>query len=88
MFGFTLQKLLVLAAIVAAVWYAFKFVGRLDQRRKREIKAGRAGANPAGGAATDAGVPEKPEEMVQCPVCESYVAAQGVGPCGRDDCPY
>ncbi len=86
MFGISLQKLLVLAAIVTAVWYAFKFIGRLDQRRKREIKARRD--NPAGGAATDAGVPEKPEEMVQCPVCESYVAAQGVGPCGRDDCPY
>ncbi len=86
MFGFTLQKLLVLAAIVTAVWYAFKFIGRLDQRRKREIKARRD--SPAGGAATDAVVAEKPEEMVQCPVCESYVAARGVGPCGRDDCPY
>ncbi len=82
MFGFSLSKLLVLAAIVAAVWYGFKFVDRLDKRRKREIKARRD--NPAG--AVD--VPEKPEEMVQCPVCESYVAAQGVGPCGRDDCPY
>ncbi len=79
MFGFSLSKLLVLAAIVMAVWYAFKFIARLDQRRKREIKARHD--NPAG-------VPEKPEEMVQCPVCQSYVAAQGVGPCGRDDCPY
>ncbi len=86
MFGFSLSKLLVLAAIVATVWYAFKFVDRLDKRRKREIKARRD--NPAGGAATDVGVPETPEEMVQCPVCESYVAARGVGPCGRDDCPY
>ena len=84
MFGFSLQKLLVLAAIVMAVWYAFKFIGRLDQRRKREIKARRDTA--AGGGVAD--VPGKPEEMVQCPVCESYVAAQGVGPCGRDDCPY
>ena len=86
MFGFSLQKLLVLAAILAAIWYAFKFIGRLDQRRKRQLKARRD--NPAGGGAADAGVPGMPEEMVQCPVCESYVAARGVGPCGRDDCPY
>ncbi len=82
MFGISLQKLLVLAAIVTAVWYAFKFIGRLDQRRKREIKARR---DTPGGVAD---VPGKPEDMVQCPVCESYVTAQGVGPCGRDDCPY
>ena len=84
MFGFSLTKLLVLAAIVSAIWYAFKLIGRLDQRRKREIKARRD--NPGGGGVAD--VPGKPEEMVQCPVCESYVAALGVGPCGRDDCPY
>ena len=82
MFGFSLTKLLVLAAIVSAIWYAFRLIGRLDQRRKREIKARRD--NPGGVA----DVPGKPEEMVQCPVCESYVAALGVGPCGRDDCPY
>lgn len=88
MFGFSLQKLLVLAAIVVAVWYAFKLVGRLDQRRKRVIKAGRQGANPGGRDAPASGVPEKPQEMVQCPVCKAYVAARGVGNCGRDDCPY
>ena len=82
MFGFSLTKLLVLAAIVSAIWYGFKLIGRLDQRRKHEIKARR---DDSGGAAN---VPGKPEEMVQCPVCESFVAAQGVGPCGRDDCPY
>ena len=82
MFGFSLTKLLVLAAIVSAIWYGFKLIGRLDQRRKHEIKARRD--NPGGAA----NVPGKPEEMVQCPVCESFVAAQGVGPCGRDDCPY
>ncbi len=82
MFGFSLSKLLVLAAIVSAIWYAFRLIGRLDQRRKREVKARRD--NPGGVA----DLPGKPEDMVQCPVCESYVTAQGVGPCGRDDCPY
>ncbi len=84
MFGFSLSKLLVLAAIVSAIWYAFKLIGRLDQRRKRELKARRGNSGGVGAA----NVPGKPEEMVQCPVCDSYVTAQGVGPCGRDDCPY
>ena len=39
MFGLpSLQKLLVLAAIVALVWYGFKFVGRLQEARKANAK--------------------------------------------------
>ncbi len=43
MLGFSIQKLLVLASIIAAVWYGFKLVGRLDQTR-------RTGAQAKGGA--------------------------------------
>ena len=57
MFGFSLQKLLVLAAIVAAVWYGFKWVSRLQKQRDAEAKVpprkrrwpggfGRAGKEP------------------------------------------
>ncbi len=89
MFGFSLYKLLVLAAILGAVWYAFKFIGRLDQRRKRALKTRREGANgeTAGGVAASGGV-ARAEEMVECPVCKVYVAAGGAGNCGRGDCPY
>lgn len=73
MFGFSLPKLLVLAAIIAAVWYGFKFLGRLEAKRKAELKSAKKG----GGA----------QNMVLCPVCETYVAA-GAASCGRDDCPY
>ena len=38
MLGFSIQKLLVLAAVIAAVWFAFKFVGRLQQARDAEAK--------------------------------------------------
>ena len=34
MLGFSLQKLLVLATIVAAVWYGFRWVSRLQEARK------------------------------------------------------
>lgn len=75
------SKLLVLAAIIAAVWMGFRLVGRLDKARKDEARR-----QARGGAAA------KPradvEETVKCPVCGAYVAARGAGFCGRPDCPY
>jgi uncharacterized protein len=77
MFGFT--KILVLGAIVIAVWYGFKFIGRLDQRRKRELADARR---------TKADAAEDVGEMVKCRTCGVFVAARGAGNCGRGDCPY
>jgi hypothetical protein len=37
MFGIGFGKLLLLVLIVVAVWYGFKFVGRLDQKRKQYL---------------------------------------------------
>ena len=37
MLGFSLSKLMVLAAILGAVWYGFKLIGRLDEARKRKV---------------------------------------------------
>jgi uncharacterized protein len=34
MFGASLQKLIVLIAIVTAVWYGFRFIGRLAAERR------------------------------------------------------
>ena len=72
MFGFSITKLLVLAAIIAAVWYGFKWVTRMRDIRdaaeaEREVTA---------------------EEMVRCPKCDAYVVAKGASDCGRDGCPY
>jgi uncharacterized protein len=68
-----LQKILLLVAIVAIVWYGFKLVGRLDRQRKDKL-------------ARDArkGV----AETVQCPVCDAYIAEDSRNNCGRPDCPY
>jgi hypothetical protein len=82
MFGFGFGKLLVLAAIVAAVWYGFKFVGRMQEvERNRQ----RGGGRPAKRGR------EKPgtvEDTVQCPVCGAYVVARSAAACDRPDCPY
>ena len=90
MFGFSLQKLLVLAAIVGAVWYGFKLVGRLQEARRLEAEA-QARGRPSAARRNTAGAKGQTattEEMVQCPVCKTYVAARSTDNCGRADCPY
>ena len=83
MFGIpSLGKLLVLAAIVAIVWYGFKMVGRMDAARKNK-PVGRDRGNRGGRNA-----PADVEDTVQCPVCKAYVVANSTSPCDRPDCPY
>ena len=75
MFGF--GKILVLAVIIAAVWYGFKFVGRLQANRQEELKDARREGN-----SKDAG------DMVKCPQCAAFVVAGGVAKCSKSECPY
>ncbi|MEE8188447.1 MAG: hypothetical protein V3T80_04505 [Kiloniellales bacterium] len=90
MFGFSLQKLIVLVAVIAAVWYGFKFISRLHDKREAEAKLdqGRAGRTRSGVGAGPDSTGAVAQDMVQCQVCEAYVPARGAGHCGRDDCPY
>lgn len=94
MLGFSIQKLLVLAGVIAAVWYGFKFIGRLQQARDAEAKA--AGTKRAsfadqmrdwvtGRKGSGGG---EAEDLVACPKCGAYVAVRGATSCGRSDCPY
>jgi hypothetical protein len=91
MFGFSLQKLLVLVGIVTAVWYAFRLVGQMADARK-------GGNEPKGAARVAEAVrkrwagrkrapPREVEDMEQCRRCGSFVA-RGAGPCERPGCPY
>ncbi len=94
MLGFSIQKLLFTVAVVVAVWYGFKWVGRMKQIRDKEAKdrlrRDAVGGNGGGGAS--GGAPGEPhadaEEMVECAVCGAFVAVRGAKSCGRDDCPY
>ena len=90
MFGLpSLQKLIVLAVVVAVVWYGFKFLGRLQQARKEEAKLREAqGGKPARKAdsrkaAKEAGGQGQVEDLVQCPGCGAYVQAGTTCDCGR-----
>lgn len=92
MFGFSLQKLLFTGIVIAAIWYGFKWIGRLQERndalsreRARRMKAEDALNKSAGsgGRAT----PEV-EEMIECPTCGAFVPAVGARNCGKSGCPY
>lgn len=75
MFGFSLPKLLVLAAIIAAVWYGFKWVSRYNQVQQSKAKKAKDDVLPA-------------SEMTACPQCGTYVVADEARSCDREDCPY
>ncbi|MCZ6861067.1 MAG: hypothetical protein O7I42_12485 [Alphaproteobacteria bacterium] len=75
MFGFSIGKLAVLAAIIAAVWYGFKLYHRLEAKRAAE-QLGRRDSKDTG------------EAMVECKACGVYNPASGAKNCGRADCPY
>jgi uncharacterized protein len=71
-----LQKLLLLLAVLAIVWYGFKYVGRLTQQRQRKIAEKEERARK--------GI----SDTVQCPVCDAYIAEDLKSDCGKADCPY
>ena len=75
MFGFSIAKILVLAAIVAAVWYGFKIIGRRNQSSKVDRDESENSRISA-------------EETVECPRCGTYIVPDSAGLCGRADCPY
>jgi len=91
MFGFSLPKLVFTIVAVLVVWYGFRWFNRLrDGRgaspRPAARKTGRtkARAGQGGAKATEVDI----EEMVQCDLCKTFVAAKGTRSCGRDGCPY
>ena len=90
MLGFSIQKLLFTIAVVVAVWYGFKWVGRMKIKRDAQAKAQlrRQASGGAGDLGAASGATDDIEEMVECAACGAFVAAGGAKSCGRDDCPY
>jgi len=76
MFGlFSLPKLIFTAAIIAAVWYGFKWLGQRQKIQKRAERENlRAGSKRTEGPVV--------EDMVQCPDCGAYVPDDGRHKCG------
>ncbi len=79
MLGFSLTKLLVLAAAIALVWYGFKWAGRVNRQRT-------GGEVPRDDPAK--AELESAEELSKCDVCGTFVPVEGARDCGRAECPY
>ena len=77
MLGLSLPKILILALIVAIIWYWSKGL-RSDARSSRDERQGGGGGNQSSGT----------ETLVACPVCKAYVVEGSAKSCGRADCPY
>lgn len=87
MFEMSLGKLLLLALIILAVWYGFRYAARVEAVRqaKRAGAQGRRGGGTIGGART----PAPPvEDLVKCQRCGAFVAANGAANCGKPGCPW
>ncbi|MEQ8666336.1 MAG: hypothetical protein RIC16_11495 [Rhodospirillales bacterium] len=88
MFGFSISKLLFTIVAIAAIWYGFKFIKRVQDReddsvsQRRRPGVGSANRTPADRDDDDV------ETMIECRTCGSFVAASGARSCGREDCPY
>lgn len=92
----SLSKLLMLALVIGAVWYGWRWVARVEaigRERLRERERRRGGmATPDAGPNAPAGAPSAPrmqaEDMEKCPECGAYVAPRSAVSCGRPACPY
>ena len=84
MFGFSIQKLLFTLLVIAVVWYGFKMLARLQERRD-SAAAGKRAPQRRGARAS---APADAEDMVACALCGTFVAPAHARSCGRDDCPY
>ena len=81
MFGFpSLTKLLLLVAIISAIWFGFRLIGQLDRQRRDAARQQKPRARGKGAA------PGQVDDMAKCSVCGTYMA-RGSPACGRPDCP-
>jgi uncharacterized protein len=84
MFGISFSKVVVLVAVVAIVWFGYRWFQRWDKERR---EAERREAAQLGRQPPNPGV-RSAEEMTACRVCGTYVAPAAARSCGRPNCPF
>jgi hypothetical protein len=82
MLGFSLGKILLLVAMIALVWYGFKYFSRRTHSVGRDKAAGPLGHQ--GGTPEDEGI----QDMETCSICGTFVPNGSARACGREGCPY
>ena len=82
MFGIpSLSKLLLLVAIISAIWFGFRLLGQLDRQRRQA-----APPKKRWWQVKDTG-PRQVDDMVKCGVCGAFTARDSKS-CGKPGCPY
>jgi len=82
MFGIpSLSKLLVLVAIISAIWFGFRLLGQIDRSRR---EASRREKEQARVQRTQS---RQVDDMVKCAVCGTFTA-RGSKSCGKAGCPF
>ncbi|MCM8734374.1 hypothetical protein M5E06_09210 [Azospirillum sp. A1-3] len=98
----SLSKIILLALVIGAVWFGWRWVNRVQEigrartAARRQDGSNQSGPNQSGrrdaasGASTrDAGTyAVEAEDMEKCPECGAYVAPRSAVSCGRPACPY
>ena len=90
MFGLSLTKILFTIVAVLAVWYGYRWIGRVQARRRVELEehmrreTRQTSKRGLGGS----GATAKAEDLIPCETCGAYVPERGARGCGRADCPY
>jgi hypothetical protein len=81
-------KLLVLVAVVAIIWFGFRWFERWErERRQGPGSTAQLGRNRSSAQPPERDRERAAEEMTACPICGTYVAA-GARSCGRTNCPF
>ncbi len=89
MFGISIQKLLVLIAVIGAIIVAFRLISTVKRqqelaRRNQDARNAARAERQAEPAPSDRA---QIQDMAACGRCGAYIAAEAGG-CGRRDCPY
>lgn len=83
-----LSKLLLLVGVIAAVWFGWRWMSRV-QAIGREKLGRQDGGRQAPRPDTAANAPSRnAEDMEKCAECGAWVAPALAGRCGRPGCPY
>jgi hypothetical protein len=83
MFGLSFSKLVLLAIIIAVVWYGYRYMQRIEAVRRwlrEELQRRQSAARPS--------QPVEAEDLVKCATCGDYVPSRNASACGRPECPW
>jgi uncharacterized protein len=77
----SLSKLLLLVAIISAIWFGFRLLGQIERHRRQSAPPKKRWWQLKGSDSRHV------DDMVKCQVCGAFTAPGGKS-CGKPGCPY